>query len=368
MAHFGQGALDAKRRFVDPTVALRRTDYMCPDCGRAVRVKRGDTVVAHFAHKPDSSNPCNYYDKCASLDQRHTNAELKLKQFLERGTEVEIYRKCACGCRKLDTCGIRCLPGNVVKREYSFVFKESTKRADVALLDTDGGLRYIFEVVNKHYTKEGDRPDPWYEIHADEINAIPSTTETIGLTCLRQVMHPECLAREEANQRALDERRARWEAERRARDAAQEEANRRRQEEFDRQERERQAKWERAMNARAEEEERLRQNDERHRDTVVVRRIDGERPHLTAVEQQRTQRHQQQMGVEEDQLRWDAVHPRHSELYKEYARDVSACMLCSTGFRWEESASLGRCQICSASIRKRVEQRLSPSHAHTLSE
>jgi hypothetical protein len=368
MAHFEHGALNLEGHLVDPNSALRRTPYTCPDCHRGVRVRKGNERAPHFAHNPDPSRSCTYYDRGATSTQKHRNAQFKLKQFLERLKEVDIGRVCPCGCGRMSHWGVRRFSDTVVKCEYRFRFNDSNKSADVAVLDSKGELVCIFEIVNTHYTREMDRPEPWHEIRADEINAIPSDAKSIALTCIREVLRPECIARQEAIRHARDERQRREAAAQREREAAQEEANRRWREERDRRFREETERWERRMAREREEDERLRANEQRHQETVVARRIDGERPHLTAVEQQRTQRHQQQMGVEEDQLRWDAVHPRHSELYKEYARDVTACMLCSTGFRWEESASLGRCQICSASIRKRVEQRLSPSHAHTLSE
>jgi hypothetical protein len=75
------------------------------------------------------------------------------------------------------------------------------------VLDSDGNIICIFEVVHTHYTGELERPEPWHEIRADEINAIPSSAETIALVCIRQTIRPECRARHAAERNAAEERR-----------------------------------------------------------------------------------------------------------------------------------------------------------------
>ena len=365
MAHFEHGALNSEGHLVDPRYALQRTRYTCPDCHRPVHVKKGGERVTHFAHNPDPSNSCTYYNRNPSLDQRHRNAQLKLKQFLERGALTEIGRFCACGCHRLSLLGPFKFDNQAVKCEHRFRFNDSDKRADVAILKSDGTIGCIFEVVHTHYTREIDRPEPWHEIYADVINEIPSDTESFVLTCIRQVMHPECLAREEARRRDLDERRRRWEAIRRQREAEQEEANRRYREDFDRRERERQEHWNRTMVRARDEEQRLHANEQRHQEPVVIRPIEDNQAQLATSERQRAERHRQQMAVEEDHLRWEALHPRHRPLYRVCARNEGTCMMCSTGFRWEDSASLGRCQICNARIRREVERRIPPSQTST---
>jgi len=197
MSHFEHGAIDKGTKYlVDPASALRRTIYECPDCKRDVFVKKGKIKIPHFAHRKDKDNYCTYYNRNPTLDQRHKNAQLKLKQFLERGKEVEIGRRCACGCGYISNWGVTVLKNNTVKTEHKFKFNDSNKSADIAVLNSDKSIICIFEIVHKHYTREIDRPEPWHEIRADEINAIPSDTEMVVLTCVREKLRKECIDRQ----------------------------------------------------------------------------------------------------------------------------------------------------------------------------
>lgn len=197
MSHFEHGAIDKTTRYlVDPVSALKRTIYECPDCKRDVFVRKGNIKIPHFAHRKDKDNPCTYYNRNPSSEQRHKNAQLKLKQFLERGKEIEIGRRCACGCGWMSYWGIAVSKGEIVKCEHRFKFNESNKSADVAVLTQSMNIGCIFEIVHKHYTLETDRPEPWHEIRADEINAIPSDIEHVVLTCIREKVRPECIERQ----------------------------------------------------------------------------------------------------------------------------------------------------------------------------
>lgn len=197
MSHFEHGAIDKTTTYlVDPVSALKRTIYECPDCKRDVFVRKGNIKIPHFAHRKDKDNPCTYYNRNPSSEQRHKNAQLKLKQFLERGKEIHIGRRCPCGCGWMSNWGITVLKDEIVKCEHRFKFKESNKSADVAVLTQSMNIGCIFEIVHKHYTRESDRPEPWHEIRADEINAIPSDIEDVVLTCIREKVRPECIERQ----------------------------------------------------------------------------------------------------------------------------------------------------------------------------
>lgn len=350
MAHFEHGAIDKETsRLVDPISALQRHPYECPDCHRTVHVKKGSERVAHFAHNPDPSNPCTYYFKSASLDQRHKNAQLKLKQFLERGREINIARACECGCRVISHWGITCRPSTTVRCEHRFVFKESNKSADVAVLDQSGELICIFEVVHTHYTREAHRPEPWHEIRADEINAIPSDTETIQLRCIRQVYRPECLARQAAERRAEEERQQqrerqwREERERRIRrEAIAEEENRQRLE-----------RW--------REEKRL-QDEADQQVPEQPRVIQPDPEHLTRqriVERQRDEKRKRQQVADEGLQQWMETQKEEKQrLYKTYVRRVPPCMLCMPSLTEENTWTFGRCSHCNQDICARVDRDL----------
>jgi len=212
MAHFEHGAIDKETtKLVDPKYAAKRIYYECPDCKRDVFVKKGEVRIAHFSHKKDKNRPCTYFNRNPSLDQQHRNAQLKLKEFLNNKIEINIQRYCICGCGYNNDTNISASHIWEGKTEYKFTFNDSRKSADVALVfGTD--IKAIFEVVHTHYTRERDRPDPWFEIDAKEINALESDSKKIKLTCIRQLRSPECLKAEQVrNERLAEEERKRME-------------------------------------------------------------------------------------------------------------------------------------------------------------
>ena len=206
MSHFEHGAIDKQiKQLVDPQVAAKRILYECPGCTRDVFVRKGEIKIPHFAHKKDKNATCTYYNRNPSKDQQHRNAQLKLKQFLERGVEVEISRICIGNCGSVSNWGVNYTHDSIIKLEHSFKYNDSTKKADVVFLH-DKKIIVIFEVVHTHFTKEIDRPEPWHEISAAEINKIPSDSTSVKLTCLRQKTCKSCIERQTREERLRIER------------------------------------------------------------------------------------------------------------------------------------------------------------------
>jgi len=212
MAHFEHGAIDKETtKLVDPKYAAKRVKYECPDCKRDVFVRKGKKRAIHFAHVKDLERPCTYFKRNPSLDQQHKNAQLKLKEFINNKIEIDVQRRCICGCGYITGTVI---PASHIwegKTEYKFTFNDSRKSADVALV-FGNEIEAIFEVVHTHYTRERDRPDPWFEINAKQVNALASDLKKITLTCLRQLRSPECVKAEQVrNERLAKEERKRME-------------------------------------------------------------------------------------------------------------------------------------------------------------
>jgi len=371
MAHFEHGALSSEGHLVDPRSALQRTRYECPDCHRSVHVRKGKARATHFAHNPDPANPCTYYNRNPSLDQRHRNAQLKLKQFLERLDHVDVRRVCPCGCRWMSHWEVRRFSDTVVKCEHRFRFNESNKSADVAVLDSKGDIVCIFEIVNTHYTREMDRPEPWHEIRADEVNAIPSDAKNISLTCLRQVLRPECLAKREADRLHLEERRREWEKvkeeqriQREKEEKEREENLRKWREDFERRHREARERWYERQQMQIPQEvpapqiERVEvvETPEQRAIREQAERENAQR--LTRISEQRKERDRKQQEVEDDHVRWIEGDTRRVKLYQTNASREPSCMMCMTTTEWSRSASLGRCKGCNAEIRKKVDRQL----------
>lgn len=355
MSHFEHGALDkATRHLVDPKGALKRTWYECPDCHRDVSVRKGEVRAPYFAHRADRENPCTYYNRNPSSEQKHRNAQLKLKQFLERGKEIDIGRICPCGCRRVTNWGITCLPSNTVKCEHRFKFNDSNKSADVAVLNSNGDIICIFEVVHTHYTREFDRPEPWHEIMADEINAIPSDSETVTLTCVRQVERDVCSAKRAADRavwlKRQEEARARWEFERPQR----EEEQRRRDE------------YREEMASRRETWIQLRREEEAERQKKL---IEEEQVRRARIQEQRKKELEHQKALEERATQAEeALKKQKKLLFRKHSEVVPRCEQCGPIAAWlKTTSSVGRCHECKKKIYVHVHTEMKPpSHSHPL--
>ena len=305
MAHFEHGALDKQtKHLVDPQLAAKRILYECPDCKRDVFVRKGEIKVPHFAHRKDKNSSCTYFTRNPSKDQQHRNAQLKLKQFLERGIEVEITRRCIASCGRASNWGINYTPDSIIKLEHRFKYNDSTKVADVVFLH-GGKIVVIFEVVHTHYTKERDRPEPWHEVSASEINKIPSDSTTVKLTCLRQEVCRGCILRQNQEERLRIERQT-------------EENNRRAERE--REERSRFEEWVKKEDERIEE--RIRWDKEWR----VRQEQDYIRSHQEDIDYQKKQELAKQEQFEEDARKQSKEIPeiiRQRERVKIYTREYS---------------------------------------------
>ena len=72
--------------------------------------------------------------------------------------------------------------------------------ADVAIIN-EGKVKYIFEIKNTHSTTTDVRPEPWFEINAQEILEDENNEEgDIYLTCIRNNKNRYC-----SNCRIIDE-------------------------------------------------------------------------------------------------------------------------------------------------------------------
>jgi hypothetical protein len=194
--HFLMGALIKNTlQYEHPLIASKTNQYVCPDCRKDVIFKKGEIRAYHFAHYKDE-NPCHYYNH-PSESQIHKDAKLLLKRCLENSSISLCFTRICKHCQWIEEIPIQ---KNECKAEieYTFLFNESSKSADVALLDTNG-LKYIFEICYKHKTKPEDRPEPWFEIDAEEfIKTINTSTDNnyINITCIRNYQCNPCLTEE----------------------------------------------------------------------------------------------------------------------------------------------------------------------------
>lgn len=163
---FPLGAL-LNGKYILPKNAEKNIKYTCPQCNKIAILKKGNIRIPHFAHKVDTNSGCNYYNHPGESDI-HKLAKHTLADALEKRIVKEIVWECG-KCKTVSdgpgfSVDIEYKDGDVVKVEY----RGDGYIADVAVLN-NGKVRYIFEVLNTHRTTTNCRPEPWFEILADDI-------------------------------------------------------------------------------------------------------------------------------------------------------------------------------------------------------
>jgi len=346
MAHFEHGAIDKETtKLVDPKYAAKRVKYECPDCKRDVFVRKGKKRAIHFAHVKDLERPCTYFKRNPSLDQQHKNAQLKLKEFINNKIEIDVQRRCICGCGYITGTVI---PASHIwegKTEYKFTFNDSRKSADVALV-FGNEIEAIFEVVHTHYTRERDRPDPWFEINAKQVNALASDLKKITLTCLRQLRSPECVKAEQVrNERLAKEERKRMER------LAEEDRKFR---EWCKMEEDRIA----LKLAKEAEEQKIRDDIRKKKEAEEEKKEAEERKIRAEINAEHTRRLQEENQKKlAEELR---KQQHYDNILKEASKSVPPCKDCNLFFiKWkttEPSWDWCRCNKCKKTIRETAKQ------------
>jgi hypothetical protein len=199
-SHFSMGAINKNTgNYEYPKIAKKINKYKCPSCEKDVIFKNGKIKLPHFAHYK-SENPCFYYDK-PTESQIHKDAKLLMKYFFDNKKHINIYRKCRyCYKDPEYFLNIRndIYTKNVITHiEYKFNYNNSNKSADVALLQNKE-LKYIFEICYKNKTKEENRPEPWFEIKAENLINETNSGENVNnkgeieIECIRDYMCDCC--------------------------------------------------------------------------------------------------------------------------------------------------------------------------------
>lgn len=200
------GALNKDtKQFVRPDNGNKTDEYICPDCNRPILWCKGIKIKSYFRHKT-TTDPCSYYSH-PNESQIHKEAKLLFKDALEKKIPITFYRNGNC----MDYCDdyfdeyeipeITNISSIIL--EHSFLYKGSTKRADIAYVE-NGEIVCLFEVKHKHKQSEENRPSDiaWFEFDATDfvkmVNSPPKTNETIKykIECLRDIECETCKERE----------------------------------------------------------------------------------------------------------------------------------------------------------------------------
>lgn len=219
--HLSLGAMDAETgEYVSPFSANKKNKYYCPGCAKPVIPKQGKIKIHHFAHcKSDS--PCTFYSNSGE-SEIHRCAKLFMKTLLDRKKHISFNRYCKyCDYHSDEIQGFECMEiteadyGENVKAviEHPFEYNSSNKKVDVALVEgIDKIVKYIFEIVYTHKTREEDRPDEmWVEINAESLLLVQIKDDIIEIECMRDYKCYSCVVYEEMIKKEREER---WERER----------------------------------------------------------------------------------------------------------------------------------------------------------
>ena len=186
-SHIKLGAINTRTGKYERVLSASKNDkYICPICKKDVLFAQGLINKSHFKHA--SNSKCSHYNGGESA--LHYNGKRLLKDMLENKT-VEIHHECL-KCKETESFEI---PNNTINNviiEYRFIYDERQRSADVALLNKNGNPIAMFEVVYTHKTKENDRPEPWFEISAVEINELDINNNNYVLNCERRYFCDEC--------------------------------------------------------------------------------------------------------------------------------------------------------------------------------
>ena len=166
MSHFFMGAINIKTNKHEPSFcASKEYTYKCPECDKKVKFCKGKIKQPYFSHYK-SDNPCVFYQK-PSESHIHKEAKRLLKHVIDSQYPIQMVKTCE-SCDEMVSRDILYSKDMNCKLEYKFDFCESKKSADVAIIDNNGIIQYIFEIYHTHKTSTKNRPEPWFEIKAQE--------------------------------------------------------------------------------------------------------------------------------------------------------------------------------------------------------
>jgi hypothetical protein len=160
--------------YILPCDAEKGKLYKCIGCQQKVILKKGNVRKIHFAHH-SQTNTCYFFEH-PNESEIHKVAKYKLYSWLKNKKPIIIGWSC-CKPHRYNNylCGVS--EGDM---EHEVVYAENDEIiveyrdvnnkyvADVAVINK-GVVKYIFEIKHTHSTVSNVRPEPWFEIKAQEI-------------------------------------------------------------------------------------------------------------------------------------------------------------------------------------------------------
>ncbi len=185
---------------VFPKYGNKTDEYICPftSC-KLIWCYGGGKKKSYFRTLPENEeNVENEEEKIKEEEyvvekieksKIHKDAQLKFKSILEKGCDLEIYRKCI-ACETFGVFFIKIPKNSKIECEHSFKFNDKIYRADLAFIENEN-IKYIFEIFNTNETNENDRPEPWCEFDAKSIMELEENE--FVLTCIRRILCKDCV-------------------------------------------------------------------------------------------------------------------------------------------------------------------------------
>jgi hypothetical protein len=191
------GAINKRTgEYIFPKIANKKDEYICPECNKDLILCQGKIKKHHFRHKVDSIQPCHHYNK-PTESQIHKDAKMLMKFLLENKMNIQFIRECV-SCKENNVMEIpEITEESIVSLEYRFNYKDELKIADVIHTINDE-IKCIFEICNTHKTCGENRPEPWFEIDANNLIKIANdnTLSQIQIPCIRNEKCSECIEKE----------------------------------------------------------------------------------------------------------------------------------------------------------------------------
>ena len=126
----------------------------------------------------------------------HLWAKDDLAGYLSRGGDLQFFSRCtSCKAKTdLETVPVRPSKGETVEIEHRL---PTGGIADIAVCAGDE-TKAVIEVFSKHRTAPSDRPEPWYEVRADDVLTMLKANQSY-IECVRdRRMCPKCESRAKA--------------------------------------------------------------------------------------------------------------------------------------------------------------------------
>ena len=152
-------------------------NFSCIACDEPLILKVGKIKRNHFSHYPKSK--CIFSSRNSKGEsEKHLNAKFKLAYLLKYKIPIKMLVECpydhTCYLNEVE---IKYEDSDKIEIEYS---KNESNGfvADIAVINSmTNSIKYIFEICHTHKTSDITkllRPEPWFEVKADEILSLNS--------------------------------------------------------------------------------------------------------------------------------------------------------------------------------------------------